>query len=298
MLNLAKVTSDYSSMVLDLRSPTNGVRVTSIDGLGPLKSTISVVEATHYIGTRYAGSDYGNRNIVFHIRYGVGGVTPLNVELNKFEIYKLFPPGKYIQLVFNTSSREGFIYGYVESTEPNPFSSEPTIDVSILCMYPYFRATGQANLVNFPGGSDFIISNGDATIKSPAKVVISFLSTYTQEEGNQNLIPEFTIVQNGTTIADISINMARINAAIDRYPKAGDTITINTDPDNRSVYIQTTDAAGYAANIMSAVAYEGMYPVWPDVPPGSSTAKLDLKGMSVEDFSVSIEWSTIYEAMM
>ena len=56
--------------------------------------------------------------------------------------YKYFPVKKYLQLEIETDNRRCIVEGYPESNEPNIFSENEDIQVSIVCPNPYWKSAG------------------------------------------------------------------------------------------------------------------------------------------------------------
>ena len=56
--------------------------------------------------------------------------------------YKYFPIKKKVTLLIETDNRICETYGYVESNEPDIFSSDETTQISIVCPDPYFYSAG------------------------------------------------------------------------------------------------------------------------------------------------------------
>lgn len=128
---------------------STGVAITSISGLGPVKATINMTEIAAMDGARYNSSRIPARNIVltFALDY-----FP-TIEHARNELYRLFSLKHTVTLEIRTDIRLYRTVGYVESVEPNIFSSQELVTVSVLCPSPFFEAVDEAD--EFYGELDF-----------------------------------------------------------------------------------------------------------------------------------------------
>ena len=115
------------------------VQIRDIDGLGPVKSDIASTPFATGRGELYQGSTVGKRNIVLTLGLNPdweGGQTM--ASLRHF-LYRYLMPEAWTKLRFFTQELPPVdIEGYVESFEPNIFSQDPEVQVSILCHKPDF----------------------------------------------------------------------------------------------------------------------------------------------------------------
>ena len=126
------------SLKLEMRRPeTSGFYIKKIDGLGPSKANINVTERATVDGGQYSSAHANSRNIVMYL----GFVFAHGVENVRHKSYKYFPLKKRVKLVFETDTRICETYGYVESNEPDIFSSDESTQISIICPDPYFYST-------------------------------------------------------------------------------------------------------------------------------------------------------------
>lgn len=138
MVYSVKVTSYLGEeIVLDLMNPwKNGLAITDIEGIGVVKATINYTENASGDGGRYNSSRIGTRNIVFTIRpLSIGFQT---VEDSRQLLYRYFHIKQLVTLDFTTERRHARITGYVEDNDPNIFSDEESVQISIICADPYF----------------------------------------------------------------------------------------------------------------------------------------------------------------
>ena len=144
MINSIIVTNHLEeSIKLELRFPErSGFLVQDITGLGPGKANINMTELSTTDGSVYNSAKINARNIVITIKL----MANPTVEVMRQLSYKYFPIKKRIRLVIETDNRTCEIYGYVETNEPNMFSSKSTTQISVICPDPYFYSTGEEGI--------------------------------------------------------------------------------------------------------------------------------------------------------
>ena len=82
------------------------------------------------------------RNIVFQIVF-VDTVYGETIEDVRQKSYKYFPAKKNVEIIIETDNRYVRTSGYVESNEPNIFSSQEGTSISIICPDPFFYSAGE-----------------------------------------------------------------------------------------------------------------------------------------------------------
>lgn len=117
--------------------------IKDITGLGPVKADINTSPHAIQDGGYFQSARTGERNIVMKIgtRPVYNGETVLTQETLRRDFYKVFPPKGLVTLRFFNADPQFQtveIVGYVESNEPDIFSQEPMIQVSIVCPKPNF----------------------------------------------------------------------------------------------------------------------------------------------------------------
>lgn len=137
------------SIKLELTKPEESeFAIMSIDGLGPGSATINTSEQVTDDGATYNSARVQTRNIVISLRYW--GKTE-SIESIRQKSYKYFPLKRKVTLLIETDNRTSEIEGYVESNEPNIFSSEEGSDISIICPNPFFYSAYVTNVTSFGG---------------------------------------------------------------------------------------------------------------------------------------------------
>lgn len=127
------------SIKLELTKPEeSGFVVKSITGLGAGKATINTTEVATNDGGLFNSSRLSSRNIVIALKY----LWKDSIEDVRQLSYKYFPIKRKVTLLIETDNRTAEIDGYVESNDPEIFSSDESSDVSIICPNPYFYSGG------------------------------------------------------------------------------------------------------------------------------------------------------------
>ena len=129
------------SIKLELRRPEqSGFLIKSVSGLGPSKANINTTEVSINDGSLFNSARLNQRNIVFDFIF-VESINRESIEDIRQKSYKYFPIKKNVDLLIETDNRIVKTTGYVESNEPNIFSSQEGAQISIICPDPYFYST-------------------------------------------------------------------------------------------------------------------------------------------------------------
>lgn len=131
-------------IVLTEAEPDSGLLLTNITGLGPVKAQINETDIVTEDGGVFNSARLGSRNIVIYLTFQWGVDEESNfrsIEDVRQLTYKYFPSKKPLTLLVETDNLNAEIEGYVETNEPDIFSSEESTQISILCPYPYFHST-------------------------------------------------------------------------------------------------------------------------------------------------------------
>lgn len=249
---------DYLEMGLRNFQET-GFLITQITGLGPGDAEINTTELSATDGSIYNSSRLTSRNIVMSLRF----MFNPTIEDVRYISYKLFPLKKPISLIIDTDNREVMIDGYVESNEPDIFSSSEGTQISIICPNPFFYSTQQNETV-FSGIEalfEFPFSNESLTERliefSEIRTRYENLVTYygDAETGiiiNINFLDRATniAVYNVTTRQVMKIDTSKIESIIGSLIKTGDEIRINTSVGKKEAIFITE---GKEYNILNAI---------------------------------------------
>lgn len=139
MLQRIEVVSAQGALLnLPLEDLDNGFLLDEVEGLDPVKATITTSSFAQLDGSDYQSSRREERNIKLKISlepdWGVDTVRTLRKRL-----YAYFMPKSAVGLRFYASDGDPvWISGRVESFETALFSAEPAVDISIICFDPDF----------------------------------------------------------------------------------------------------------------------------------------------------------------
>lgn len=123
---------------LPLDDSYTGILTNSIEGLGPVKASLSSSSFAQLDGEQFGSSRRGARNIIFNFALEPDWATETVTDLRD-QIYQFFMPKSEIDLRFYSDNRNPlWIHAVVESADPDIFASEPTMTVSVMCYSPDF----------------------------------------------------------------------------------------------------------------------------------------------------------------
>lgn len=121
-------------------SVDNPFLIKSIEGLGPAPTTISAQNFAFQDGAGLTATRTESRNIIFSVGYRPRPRLGEDVQVLRRRLYKLFRAKTSIRMRFISDNMPTVdIDGIVESHEPMIFASEPSVQISVLCLRPYFR---------------------------------------------------------------------------------------------------------------------------------------------------------------
>ena len=267
MLTTVKAYSSWKSApVLDLsgRGPeTDLLQVRDIEGLGPVKAAVNTTPYGSMDGEAYTGSLVNSRNIILTI-----GLNPdwadWSMESLRRMVYTYFMPKLQTKLVFE--SNDEFppveISGYVESVEPNIFSKDVEVQVSVICPDPYFIAVDPIVVSGISNAEHLINYNGSIETGIYVKV-------------NERDLPAPTLI--GIQIDETSESYFRVAASV----SATKYFEMNSLPGNK--YVQNVElGTGIITNLLSKMA-EGSS--WPTLQLGEQTFSIT-SNFGVQDWEL------------
>lgn len=228
------------SITMELGKPTeSGFAVISIDGLGPVQANINTTEIVSYDGSIFNSSRGTERNIVFNIVF-----CGTDIEEIRHKTYRYFPLKHPVTIRIETDHRLCETTGYVESNEPNIFSSMEDCSISIICPNAWFNDVSEEGMIDIDYyGIDplfeFPFSNGSLTEKHIefGEIRQSFQETfmyYGEVETGFTLrihaigdIGDVTIYD-VDTLESMNIDSKKLASLTGSKLKAGDDIIIST----------------------------------------------------------------------
>lgn len=182
MLSILEVRTEFDSLLeLSLladviNTPDSPLQIRNIGGLGPVKANINTTPYGSFTGESYNGSSVGKRNIVISIGFNPNWVGQ-TIESLRALLYQYFMPESFVNLRFLSSHLPTVeINGYIESMEPNIFSKDPEVQISIICPEPDFVSVTAVTVdgVTNTDTSDVTIINYAGSIPGGFKLTIGY----------------------------------------------------------------------------------------------------------------------------
>jgi Phage tail protein RIFT-related domain len=235
------------------RAETDLIQIRNIEGLNPVKASVSTTPFGAVDGAAYTGSNVLTRNIVLTIRP--------NPDWNQWSyeglrrlLYEYFMPKRQVKLVFYSDDMDPVqIYGYVEDVNVNIFSKDPELIVSIICPDPYFIAvnptifTGQT--VHSRVGGTHLSIDYKGTVETGINVKLV--------DNPGQIAPSYIGIQLG----DPDATYWGINATVNS------SMFLEMSSVIMKKYVQNVNlTTGVITNLLSKIIEEGSQ--WPTLQPG------------------------------
>lgn len=112
-------------------------QVIDIQGLNPPKAQINNTTIVGLDGAVFNSSKLETRNLVLTVK--ING----DVEANRLNLYTYFRTKEWCKFYYTNDSLDVSIEGYVDSVECNLFSNAEMAQISIICLYPYFKSVAE-----------------------------------------------------------------------------------------------------------------------------------------------------------
>lgn len=291
---------------LTLREPAlSGFLIKSVTGLGPVKANINTTEVATNDGSKFNSARLTQRNIVFQMVF-VDTLKGESVEDIRQKSYKYFPTKKNVDIIIETDNRYVKTTGYVESNEPNIFSSQEGAQISIICPDPYFYTAGDngdivTEFYSIAPMFEFPFSNESLTdpmivfseIQSRAAGVITY---YGDTEIGMviriHALGEATniAIYNTDTREVMRIDTDKIKKITGKGLVVSDDIIINTAKGNKSI---TLLREGVSYNILNCL---GKNPDWFTLTKGDNVFAFTAE-TGITNLQFRVENKIIYEGV-
>lgn len=255
------------SIKLEMGRPEqSGFLIKSVSGLGPAKASINAIEISTNDGSLFNSARLNQRNIVFEFVFA-DTVNLESIEALRQKTYKYFPMKKKLTILIETDNRIVQTVGYVESNEPNIFSSQEGTQISIICPDPFFYSAGKdGTIVTVFYGieADFEFPFSNESLNEPL-LVLGTMQIKTENNifypGDAEIgitikihalgdVEDVTIYNSGTREI-MEIDTDKLTAMTGYGIIAGDDIVINTLKGDKSI---TLIRGGVNINILNALA--------------------------------------------
>lgn len=119
---------------LKLSQNEDNYQITNITGLTSPKAEIFTSDIANMDGKKFKSSRLEVRNIVLTIK--LNG----DVEANRIALYDFFDTGKTCKIYYKNGARRVYCEGYCEQLEAGLFEKNQSVQVSILCVDPYWKS--------------------------------------------------------------------------------------------------------------------------------------------------------------
>lgn len=233
---------------LRLTNDETRFQVSNITGIDPPAATVNFTNLALLDGAIFNSSKIGTRNIVITLR--ING----DIETNRLLLYSMFKTKEKCRFYFKNDSLDVYTDGYVEKVSCPIFVQSELMQISIICMNPYFLdmqsnrkiITNSIALFEFPF---YINQNHPIAISEFSESGTTIINNSQNDIGVvftviiHNPVNYVEILKNGTG----EFIIVRAGGSADRF-SAGDVITINTTPGNKSILLThngtTTNAFG------------------------------------------------------
>ena len=270
MLTMLEVNGQGGLLSLPLSDISSGFIVQQVDGLDPVKATLSSTAFAGLDGEQYQSSRRETRNIKITLGLDPDPLVDTVRTLRK-RLYSYFLPKSQITLTFYMD--DGLtvsIAGVVESFETTIFSQTPSVDISIICYDPDFYDPTPQTL------------NGNSTESSAVTNL-----TY---DGEVETGFVFTLNVN-RTIGEVTIYNTTPNEGIRSLDftgslVAGDVLTISTVTGNKGA---TLTHLGASSSVLYGVSPQSS---WVDLKPGLNQIRIYVTGAA--GIPYSMQYTTKY----
>lgn len=232
--------------ILTLSQNETQFQIISITGLNPPNAQINTTNIAGLDGAKFNSAKLNTRNIVIMLK--LNG----NVEQNRLVLYQMFRTKEHCTFYYSNNSRNVSIEGYVETVECDLFSDAESMQISIICPYPYFKNITEiiADISNEIAAFSFPFA---IDIGNPIPVSLYIANRKTNvlnnSESETGVMIEIEVLNDINTIEIRNANTEQsfiLNYAF----KEGDKVLINTNKGQKSIRLIRN---GTIINIFSAL---------------------------------------------
>lgn len=248
------------------------VQIRDIEGLGPVKAEVTSTLFATGRGELFQNASTGKRNIVLTLGLNPDWETQTMSTLRQ-ALYAYFLPEAWTKLRFFSDHMPTCdIEGVVESFEPNMFSQDPEIQISILCHKPDFVEV------------DATIVTGLTSLDAETEFAFTYLGTVaTGYELKLEVTPENVAYTGPVTITSTAWEEAQLLEV--------DPITIDVTQFLKVVSVRNAKrvsevdvSSGDLTNKLAQMSGES---VWPELKPGENA-------ISVVAEEENLAWTLAY----
>ena len=237
------------------------VQIKDVNGLGPVNAEITTTPYATGRGERYQGGFVGKRNIVLTLGYNPDWAGNQTMASLRQLLYRYLMPKTWTKMRFFTDELPVVdIEGYVESFDPNIFSQDPEVTVSIICPKPDFieaDATTQIGVVD--DGTNEIVFDYIGTVSTGFELMVEATL------GNPSYTGPLTVVLKSPVEPQTFKLISAVTIDADKYFK------MSTVRNSRRIgTIARLDGA--ITNLLRGMSNDS---VWPEIEPGENVFSID-----------------------
>lgn len=256
------ITDQGNSIKLEMTRPEkSGFIISNVEGIGPVKSNINTTKSATKHGTFYNSASLDQRNIVMTFIFCETKTE--SIEDIRHKSYEYFPINERIEIIVETDKRTLKTEGWVETNEPNIYSSQEGCTVSILCPDPFFysMSTNRTTFSGIEPNFEFPFEN-ESLVEPLLEMGALRTDIVKNVEYDGDFSTPITItirafneasnitIHNMKTHEQLQINTSKLEALTGSGIIAGDTIIIDTAQGSRSV---TLIRDGVSINIFNCI---------------------------------------------
>lgn len=286
--------SETLTLPFDETMPNTGIVITNVSGLGPVAATVNTESIAGLDGSMYTGAYQRTRNIVFTLR--LVETDDLTIEDCRLKVYQYFPVKGLVTISVVTNAyvssfvRQLVTSGYVESVEPDIFSSRESVQVSVVCPDSYWFLQRAIGLSYFTGGynygtsyedssGSFTLTNlGDTAIG--ARLTITFKSAFEDGLYIEN-------IENTTTGDVLHINSYSYDADAQLLISSIDKSSMWHDNKFAICYPDSNDSS----NVVNMLGYLADISAWLTLAPGENSIEVYSEtGNAIAGIQFSFLW--------
>ena len=255
-----------------------GYFIKKIEGLGPVKASINTSSAANKAGVNYVSSKKEPRNIVLTL--GLRSTSVRSVEYYRQYLYKMFRIGRGVTINVITDNRNVVTFGYVEYCEPDIFSSEEDVVISIMCPDSNMKKTTENTQViswNTPNNlfNLNLTTDGECNVGFRLELTFGVAGVPIFSSG-YTFVANLSDIKNGST-----------NGILAR-----DKLILNTNYGEKGVYI-LRDNVQYS--ILDVITYKSK---WFDLSYGLNTFSLTFGSeVTTQPGTLKVFWTDEYEGV-
>ena len=209
-------------------------QIVSITGLDQPPAQVNLTSIAGLDGSKFNSAKLDTRNLVITLK--LNGA----VETNRLELYRFFRTKDISTFYYKTASLDVYIKGYVETVECVLFSESETMQVSIICPFPYFASINEvvADISNRVAGFTFPFSiDYDEPIAFSTFVINRVTDVFNSSGAETGLTIEVDVLDD--SVEDIKIQNTVSGEFIEvKYNfAAGDKVIISTVKGQKGIHL-------------------------------------------------------------